>query len=600
MSTQPEPERHGALLRFVHWMCKHVFLDILSETDSFDMMLRKIVVNSGLAFFVHPTFFFFYNLYASIETGWTVGTSVFMYACIQYDVLWIWCYAYSRIHGTIPDFVVDAWVLVGWCSMTLITFSSTYPSLVPLVAMAMNATIVRTPRMGLSLALMTISFLFGAYNLAAIKTGEEPLWLPGTRSDNFYEHLVNNVSTYLVAAVPLGTVILQSLRNGQMIDAAKDAADLSRRVANHLQNYNTDAVELELAEYRETAAKPDPELIKSYEALVNNLNRYRPHLPNWMINDDTTTEGVTETTDRSHVDPRTPRSARSTGSHNSHTDSSSVSEALSHGGHHHNHSPAGSAVQQLGGFPRMQAVTVAVVEFSSHAITSLRGRDRAVSNFVDHVHEWAAATSASLHSFVGDTVHVSWNATHNVIQPEAKAARFMTRVVAANKDDTGVAATGAATSGKAACQFSGSGRVQALTISLPWQRTQRQVIAFAAHHNTVVMDAATAKHATFAVESRAVDVVGIPDDQGKAEVHEVVSERKVEHGEWMYVLEKESPNDVVTAALRLAVDGRCGEAIEALETLGEDMVQAPMVARLRDRLDEAVMSSDSCLRAWVK
>jgi hypothetical protein len=594
MSTQVVPER-GVFVRFVHWMCKHVFLDILSETDSFPLMLRKIVVNSGICFFVHPSYFFGLNLYYAVQNGFTAAAVVALVASAGLVALWVWCYAYARLTRTIPDFVIDAWILVGSACMTLIGHSSTYPTLIPLVAGALNATLVRTPRMWFSLAVISISFAFSAWNVAAIKTGVAPLFLPGTRPDTFYEHLINNASSYVVSVVPLGSVILQSMRNGQMLNAANDAADLSRRVANHLQNYNTDAVELELAEYRETAAKPDPELIKSYEALVNNLNRYRPHLPNWMVNDETT-DGATDASDCRSEEPSSARSAAEKRS--SHLNDS-MSDAPSLGGRHGHHMGTTPPLKQLtGGFACPQTITYAEVDFVSRNGEGLQQRSQSVTNFVDRVHEWAAVTSASLHSFVGDTLHVSWNATHKVVQPEAKAARFMARVVAANGEGTGVAATGAASTGKAACQFSGSGRVQALTISMPWQRAQRQAVTFAAHHNTVVMDAVTAKNAAFSVESRGVDIVAVPGDPAAVEVHEVVGERKVEPGEWMYVLEKESPNDVVTAALRLAVDGRCGEAIESLESVDSEAVLPPMVARLRDRLHEAVTSGSGCLRPW--
>jgi hypothetical protein len=58
---------------------------------------------------------------------------------------------------------------------------------------------------------------------------------------------------------------------------------VSQRVAQHLWRYDTDAVEAELVEHREECAQPDAQLLENYGAPVENLNHYRPHLPDWMV-----------------------------------------------------------------------------------------------------------------------------------------------------------------------------------------------------------------------------------------------------------------------------------------------------------------------------
>ena len=61
----------------------------------------------------------------------------------------------------------------------------------------------------------------------------------------------------------------------------------------------------------------------------------------------------------------------------------------------------------------------------------------------------------------------------------------------------------------------------------------------------------------------------------------------------MYALDRAggTANDAVTAALRLAGEGRCGEAIAALDGIADtNVLTAPLVARLRRRLDEIVLN----------
>jgi hypothetical protein len=217
-------------------------------------------------------------------------------------------------------------------------------------------------------------------------------------------------------------------------------------------------------------------------------------------------------------------------------------------------------------------------------------------------------------------LQVSWNATHSVAQPEVKAARFLAKLVAANAASAatnGVVAFGAACSGKAACQFSGTGRVQALTISIPWRGALRRCVEFGARHRTLIMDGATAQASAFAIETRAIDVVApfeVCDGSNAlalsrsetqkadevpphaSEVHQVVGERvTVNDDEWMYVLDKAegTANDAVTAALRLAVDGKFGDAIAKLDGITDAAVrEAPLVVRLRHNLDAQALAPE--------
>ena len=83
------------------------------------------------------------------------------------------------------------------------------------------------------------------------------------------------------------------------------------------------------------------------------------------------------------------------------------------------------------------------------------------------------------------------------------------------------------------------------------------------------------------------------DEGGNAgEVNEDIAGGEAEgDDERMCVRDKAggTANDVVTQALRLAADGRCGEAIEKLDSIADNSVlSAPLVARLRHRLDHAL------------
>jgi hypothetical protein len=596
------PADASALARLAHWLCRHVFLDLLSEADPFALVLRKIVASSGLIYLTVPMAFLVFGAYLAAAEGLLVGHTVFLAACLSFIPTFVVPWAYAKRTGRIPDAMMDMWLFGTWFGMTLVTLTSQYPSGIPFVAIAFNATLNRTPRMPLFLALVSVSFMLQAWNVAAFKTDPAlAVLVPGWRPESFLHQFLNNVSTYVVAAVPIGACLLQSRQNDAMLNAARAALDLSKKVAGHLQNYDTDAVDEELAAYRAAVALPDPQLIQNYEAIVSNLNKYRPHLPNWMVNQsESSKHDASRSATGSHRSTRSTRStALSSHSRTSQSEHSLLGAPLAHHG-----GGAHGGLLHGGGHHRPQSVTLALLEFSLPAATPTAAafKDRATTAFVDRVHEWAAATSGSLHSFVGDVLQVSWNATHSVAQPEAKAARFLAKVAAANRDalHDGVVAVGAAHSGKAACSFSGTGRVQALTVSMKWREAHRALLAFGVRHGAVVVDAATAHAAAYTVNFRGVDVLAASaaGDAAPVEVHEVAGERvTADDDEWMYVLDKASgsANEKVTEALRMAVAGRPADAIALLDAMGggggdDDVAAAPLVQRLRRRSDVQLLN----------
>jgi hypothetical protein len=588
----------------LQWIAKHLLLDLLNEGDDFAMMLRKIVIGSGVALFIHPLFYGLYFLAYAVRDGFTPATVCFILLCAEMFAIIVFTYLYARITKTIPDAIVELWCIGIAVALTGASFCSTWnPLMMPLIVTAFNATLCQTRRLPLCLCVSGGGALLTIWNTAAITSGAAPLFMPGVRHDSFVEQIFNGISAFAIAVVPIACCILQAQHHVQLLAAVKESAALSSRVAQHLSNYDTDAVDEELADYRAEAAQPDAQLIHNYESLVSNLNKYRPHLPNWMINNSSESSNG-ESSGRL-------RSARSAGSSRSQTDSQNVSSArLSASSSQGDSSRGGSeiplhrVVGHVQGFGRPHQVSYAQLDFGRRPGMTSALKDSAVTAFVDNIHDWAAATSGSLHSFVADTLLISWNATHSVAQPEAKAARFLAKVVAANANpNSGVAAAGAMFSGKAACNFSGSGRVQALTMSMQWRDKLRALHAFATRHGAVVMDGVSAHTAAFTVVTRGIDVLPPVDGEKQVAVHEVVAERETaDDDEWMYTLKRsvDSSNDSVTAALQLGLAGQLAEAVRMLEELPDAAVRAtPLVRRLQQRLESAMFATEAALPSGV-
>jgi hypothetical protein len=61
--------------------------------------------------------------------------------------------------------------------------------------------------------------------------------------------------------------------------------------------------------------------------------------------------------------------------------------------------------------------------------------------------------------------------------------------------------------------------------------------------------------------------------------------------EWMYVLDKKK--NPVTEALELCAQRKYGDAIAQLDSLAEQTAAAPLVCRLRDRAEQAMLHGGS-------
>jgi hypothetical protein len=449
--------------RALQWFSKNVCLDILNPDDEFNTLLRKIAIMSGFFALPAPVIYLLLNVQYGLVHGFTWGVCGFMAGLVIMFVTFLSTYLWARAANKPSNLLMDVWCMGTFVGIKLATFTGTYPTQISNMALLLNAIICDTPRMPLYVALVIIAYPFSAYNSAAVATQQQPLFLPGTKYDTFPEMLQNYVSAYFIFGIPVVSALLQQRQSRKMIAAARAAVRLSGVVTEHLRDYDTDAVERELEAYRkQTDVVADEVLLANYDHLVSNLNKYRPHLPNWMV-------GGTGTEDVSAASERSTRSTRSTIKGSVNSRGSSVPSSAP--------GPVPPGItSQGGGFHRRRQVAFAALEFAVDAALSPSTKDAAVTSFVDSVHEWAALTSGSLHSFVGDVLQVSWNATHNVAQPEAKAARFLAKVAVANADagNTGVTAYGAAFSGKAACNFSGTGRVQALTLSMQWRDCLRR------------------------------------------------------------------------------------------------------------------------------
>jgi hypothetical protein len=552
------------------WIHRVVLLDLLNKDTPFLVFVRKLVVLCGTVMGVIVAFGFATFLLAVMQgtagNGTSVGLTFVSMPLTLISTLVPYGYV-AKTHET-PDWVIAlnlfGYTVASFLSGLLLPW---YPYATVCATFAVYAAITDVPFRGLLFALLAVLYSLSSWNIAALLTGREPVALPGYQKAEFGLVMFFFAFSLLALSIPVAACVLQMRHQQALLAAAGAANELSRNVAVLLRSYNTDGVSEALEEY---AALPhaDPELVESYRALVDNLERYRPHLPNWMVGDGSDGGGNSAASMNSASTRRGDDSPTN----------STVAERLrreSHAGGSSNATPV-----SLVGAPYTGILAFAVVDFAAAAGRSFDARCKAVDGFVDLVHAVASSTNSALHSFVGDTVQLSWNAAMRAAQPEVKAVRFMCRIRAAlaKPEHEHVVASGAAMSGKASAMFAGTGRVSALAVSLPWHGALLACAAFAKRHGAFVSSSGLSdsvpEAAAHVCRMQPVEQlrVAVGAEEHTVTVHEILDEHDDDNDEWMYVMSKQGADargHSVHRAFNHCVAGEYAEAIALLATPGD-------------------------------
>ena len=179
-----------------------------------------------------------------------------------------------------------------------------------------------------------------------------------------------------------------------------------------------------------------------------------------------------------------------------------------------------------------------------------------MGRFVDAVHAIARETKAAVHSFVGDTVTVTWNAGLRAAQHETKAVTFLCQLRDRLLGE--VAVCGACTTGPGRHMMAGS-VLQAMLVRVEWLGTLRALCSLASKHGAILLCGETDSVAKFHVVTRFVDVV--PETAVYEALNVRVSNPNIKE-EWMYSLD--TVLDPVSRAVEACQRGDYEEAEAAL------------------------------------
>jgi hypothetical protein len=269
------------------WLYQTAFLDMVRPEDDFATMTRKIIVSAGLFWIPCPAGFMAYWAYCYQTGSYGVGPSIFLpiaLACVL--VCTMSSYFYARAKKEVSSTMMDLYMLgmsISFGLMCLVL--KDYPSAVGAFGVLLCCTLTGSERLWLHLAVDSVLFLVADYNknwdkvnngaAPQLTIGEPYLLGPG--------HLAVTMGlSYGIVFTSFAVFMVQNKEYQSTVKSAKQSVLMARRTAQLLRTYDTESVREVLQEFKEEGFA-DVDLIEELTTIVDNLDRYKPHIPNWVL-----------------------------------------------------------------------------------------------------------------------------------------------------------------------------------------------------------------------------------------------------------------------------------------------------------------------------
>eukprot|EP00759_Apiculatamorpha_spiralis_P035218 PhF_6_TR36141/c0_g1_i2/m.52509 len=318
------------------------------------------------------------------------------------------------------------------------------PTSIEAVVLMLVIAITNLPYWGLHYITLVPCLFINAYNATLGMDGYPLITIVGPSSENLFRELV--AQSRLLWVVPLAIALTRTLSNAYFASTRKleGAVAVAKQVSEHLAEYNTKDAEAVLLEYAQTVDH-DVGLHDVLRVIVENLNRYKPHLPNYLVSAAVPAQDEGQVVDNKCVlslesIPQFPKSAvvkiivedlndgKSTPPfvNNDDDDMFSTKENLVDRSVKKKRSKKALASTKmdptnlLAMIPAQREVSYALLHYKYHN-EDVIDNPKPLRSFVDKVYQYTTSTRGVVHSCLGDTVHMTWNGVTSVPKPEDRA-----------------------------------------------------------------------------------------------------------------------------------------------------------------------------------
>eukprot|EP00759_Apiculatamorpha_spiralis_P046353 PhF_6_TR42788/c0_g1_i1/m.64740 len=544
------------LVDIFQWCHNFFYLEVFLSSDSLTQTNRKLIFSYSVIVWV---VLFFQQLFqpSAYQKDWEntlANAADSLCFIVAIPVL----YVAMRRQKRVSDNLMLGWVVMGYVAFLFdVLRYATSGAMLYIPALMTTAIASYVPYMGKVIAAGMMLLLLNMYNLVALgyKTNYPVLMFATSWSDRSSCFHFNEVSAIVRVSVILAMVLIIKNQTSTLLEKLKEEQRnfaLAKTVADHLSRYDTNKAK----EALEEAAATDSDFTESLRIIVQNMEAHRPYLPNYLFRTNQGSMGP-----GNEVVPFEE------------TESGASEDVMYR-------SPLVPAVTQAFAQAEISAQhrTISVASVNYEDIFQRTKNDSSffigqeVLGFIDMIFDAAERNVADVHSFLGDRVFLSWNATTRCLNHELKA---VTTLMELRSKLPHIELCGTAATEYALCQLGGTKTIACLIHSAPLFGQLKTLMQVATKARTIVCTSRIAEQVEHSVNTQGIDaaIMDVTTDTIVHPqimiIHEILSmfchatDHQSHKEEWMYRTRKDQTP--VTESLHIALNGDVDQAMEMLE-----------------------------------
>eukprot|EP00759_Apiculatamorpha_spiralis_P005099 PhF_6_TR13027/c0_g2_i2/m.20662 len=266
-------------------------------------------------------------------------------------------------------------------------------------------------------------------------------------------------------AIPLVMMVIRAYTRAHRegLRSAKVSLQMVQEVADHLVEYNTVEAESTLMKYYDVQST-DHKTWDVLNSILNNLNVFRPYLPNYVVQVKSMSDDVDNNVDLAHL-VLTMNSVQSS------TEEVVPLNAMCEDERATMQNPI-QTIHLLTALSVHRTMSYAMIYFR-HCSRGIILNSLPMEQFIDKVYHTANLSLGTVHSCIGNTIHMTWNSVTSVNSPKQYSVAAVRYITVSQRrqfmycENEDFDAFGSVVSGLGECRIVGSGH-RAAVMDIGW------------------------------------------------------------------------------------------------------------------------------------
>eukprot|EP00760_Papus_ankaliazontas_P036971 PhM_4_TR8412/c0_g1_i3/m.8110 len=265
----------------------YLYRSTLNASDDFGQRVRKQAIAWGMVVVLASVIHISTVALRAVDEEWSPAqfwTSLL--STVMADVCFIIAWVQVKRSKTATDGVALFFALTLWAAFTIQVTQTYMYSFHAMSIALMSFSISVDIRTRLIIALYTILYVVNSYNVVVSTRSDKDddtlqpiVVIPGSR-DTVVGRLTVEVFNFVALFITIGVIQAQKKECDRMLEVAHSRTALAREIATDLVRYDTEAAKRRIVD----DVDKESDFKGVLHTIVNNMEAYRPFLPNYLLN----------------------------------------------------------------------------------------------------------------------------------------------------------------------------------------------------------------------------------------------------------------------------------------------------------------------------